>query len=121
MTDYLAFAGALFAFLGVGLGAFGAHGLARRVPEERMKTYQTGVQYHLIHAVAAWIAGMLAQQYHGQLISWAGWLFLCGIVLFSGSLYALTMERLPRALGVVTPLGGLLFLIGWALLAVHML
>ncbi len=114
--------GALLAFLGVALGAFGAHGLSTRVQDEQIKTYQTGVQYQLIHGVAAWAAGMFAAILpRAGLLPLAAWLFIVGIVLFSGSLYALTAERLPRRLGVITPIGGLCFLAGWALLALQML
>ncbi len=109
MRDMVAL-GALMAFLGVALGAFGAHGLSRRVDSESMKTFNTGVQYHLVHALAMVLAGSLVVP--GAAL--AGWFFLAGIVLFSGSLYGLTVKRLPRALGIVTPLGGLGFLIGWA-------
>ena len=102
-------------FLGVALGAFGAHGLKKRLaslPDEpqRMGWWQTGSQYHLIHALAIAFAGVLSARAQGGTI--AGWLFLGGIVLFSGSLYAMTLTGI-RKLGAVTPVGGLLFLAGW--------
>jgi uncharacterized membrane protein YgdD (TMEM256/DUF423 family) len=98
-----AFAG----FTGVTLGAFGAHGLRDRISPDMLTIYQTGVQYHLIHAVALLAAAALAPRVAGRLVPAAGWLFTLGIILFSG------MTRL----GMVTPLGGLAFLAGWALLA----
>ncbi|NMP21133.1 DUF423 domain-containing protein [Sulfobacillus harzensis] len=108
--------GALMAFLAVGLGAFGAHALASRVPAERLKSFQTGVQYHLVHAVGMLVAALLAERLASA--ATAGWLFFVGILLFSGSLYLLVWQRMPRAIGVLTPLGGLAFLSGWAWLVV---
>jgi uncharacterized membrane protein YgdD (TMEM256/DUF423 family) len=115
---YLFLAGVL-GFLGVALGAFGAHGLKRRLEglpdgEQRLAWWQTGAQYHLIHALAVGLAAEVASRSPGGTV--AGWLFLGGIVLFSGSLYAMTLTG-KRALGAVTPIGGLLFLGGWAALA----
>lgn len=116
------FIGALMGMIGVGLGAFGAHGLAKRVSEQHLKTYQTGIQYHLIHALAMVFAGLYALAAGGSVLAvWAGILFLAGIVLFSGSLYGLAMERIGGRLGVITPIGGLMFVVGWALFAVAML
>ena len=118
----LSFAAAVLSLLGVGLGAFGAHRLSGRLDEPHLKTYQTGVQYHLIHGVAAWAAGfaVLLLPRPGLLV-WAGWLFVGGVVLFSGSLYLLSFGRLRGRWGLVTPLGGFLFIVGWALAAVRML
>jgi uncharacterized membrane protein YgdD (TMEM256/DUF423 family) len=108
-----AFAG----FTGVTLGAFGAHGLRDRISPEMLAVYQTGVQYHLIHAVALLAVAALAPRTAGRLFPMAGWFFTLGIVLFSGSLYALALTGVTK-LGMVTPLGGLAFLAGWALLAI---
>ncbi|MCL5115808.1 MAG: DUF423 domain-containing protein [Firmicutes bacterium] len=113
---------AVMGFLGVGLGAFGAHALRQRLGEERLKTYQTGIQYHLIHALAMLLTGVLAGMGSSGR-GWyetAGWLFFVGIVLFSGSLYLLALERLERKWGLLTPLGGLFFLSGWAAVAIRM-
>jgi uncharacterized membrane protein YgdD (TMEM256/DUF423 family) len=107
-----AFAG----FTGVTLGAFGAHGLRDRISPDMLTVYQTGVQYHLIHAVALLAAAALASRTAGRLIPAAGWLFTLGIILFSGSLYVMALTGMTK-LGMVTPLGGLAFLAGWALLA----
>jgi uncharacterized membrane protein YgdD (TMEM256/DUF423 family) len=108
--------GALAAFLAVALGAFGAHGLRARLSPEMMAVYQTGVQYHMYHALALILVSGIMGRMSGWLIQTAGWCFTAGIVLFSGSLYLLAVTGVS-ALGAVTPIGGLLFLIGWALLA----
>lgn len=115
---YLLLAGVL-GFLGVALGAFGAHGLKRSLAdkpdgEQRAAWWQTGAQYHLVHALAVGLAAATAPHLPGGTI--AGWLFLGGIALFSGSLYAMTLTGV-RKLGAITPIGGLLFLAGWAALA----
>src|SRR5689334_3592989 len=99
-------------FLGVALGAFGAHGLKKRLAaapdgDARLAWWSTGAQYHLIHAVAIGVATMRPDpMHHGSAV--APWLFVGGIALFSGSLYAMTLTG-RRALGAITPLGGLLF------------
>jgi uncharacterized membrane protein YgdD (TMEM256/DUF423 family) len=114
---FLATSGVL-GFLGVALGAFGAHGLARRLsalPDfaKRMEWWHTGTTYHLVHALAVAIAAWLASRGAGGAATVAGGCFVAGIALFSGSLYVMTLTGL-RALGAVTPIGGLLFLAGWA-------
>jgi uncharacterized membrane protein YgdD (TMEM256/DUF423 family) len=119
---YYLLAGVL-GFLGVALGAFGAHGLKARLAatddgEQRMAWWQTGAQYHLVHALAVGLAGAVAARAPGGTV--AGWLFLGGIVLFSGSLYAMTLSGV-RKLGAVTPLGGVLFLAGWGALCAAVL
>lgn len=109
--------GSLLLFLGVCLGAFGAHGLKDpRAPDAR-EAYRTAVLYHLIHGLGLLAVGWLTTVRPGEeLIGAAGWLFVAGIVLFSGSLYALALTGL-RKLGVLTPVGGLAFLAGWLCLA----
>ncbi|HET6344032.1 MAG TPA: DUF423 domain-containing protein [Myxococcota bacterium] len=104
-------------FLAVGVGAFGAHALKDKLTPDLMAIYQTGVQYHLVHAVALFGAGLLASKAPepGPAV-WAGWAFVVGTVLFSGSLYALALTGV-RSLGAVTPLGGLAFLAGWLCVA----
>jgi uncharacterized membrane protein YgdD (TMEM256/DUF423 family) len=109
--------GALAAFVGVALGAFGAHGLRTRVSSEMLAVFETGVRYHLYHAFAILIVALALARIDGWLIRAAGWLFTAGIVLFSGSLYALALSGVT-ILGAVTPIGGLAFLLGWACLAV---
>jgi uncharacterized membrane protein YgdD (TMEM256/DUF423 family) len=108
--------GAVAAFLAVTLGAFGAHGLRGRLSPEMMAVFQTGVQYHMYHALAMILVSAMMGRMGGWLIHTAGWSFLAGIVLFSGSLYALSISGVTM-LGAITPIGGLAFLVGWACLA----
>jgi uncharacterized membrane protein YgdD (TMEM256/DUF423 family) len=109
--------GALAAFIGVALGAFGAHGLRNRLSADMLAVFETGVRYQMYHALAILIVGLAAARLDGWLIRAAGWLFTVGIVLFSGSLYALALSGIT-VLGAVTPIGGLAFLAGWACLAI---
>jgi uncharacterized membrane protein YgdD (TMEM256/DUF423 family) len=114
------FLAAVLGFLGVALGAFGAHGLKKRLAgspdgEQRLAWWQTGAQYHQVHALAIGLAAVISARAPGGTL--AGWLFLGGIALFSGSLYTMTLTG-KRALGAVTPIGGLLLLAGWAAVAV---
>jgi uncharacterized membrane protein YgdD (TMEM256/DUF423 family) len=108
--------GAVAAFLAVTLGAFGAHGLRGRLSPEMMAVFQTGVQYHMAHALALILVSATMGRMSGWLIQTAGWSFVAGILLFSGSLYALALSGVTT-LGAVTPIGGLAFLVGWACLA----
>jgi uncharacterized membrane protein YgdD (TMEM256/DUF423 family) len=107
---------ALAGFTGVTLGAFGAHALRARLSADMLSVFETGVRYHLIHAVALLAVAALMDRLNARLITAAGWLFLTGIVLFSGSLYLLALTGVT-ILGAVTPLGGVAFLAGWACLA----
>ena len=109
--------GALAGFVGVALGAFGAHGLRTRLSAEMLTVFETGVRYQMYHALAILIVALAAAKLDGWLIRAAGWLFSAGIVLFSGSLYALALSGVT-VLGAVTPLGGLAFLAGWAALVI---
>jgi uncharacterized membrane protein YgdD (TMEM256/DUF423 family) len=103
-------------FLGVALGAFGAHGLNDYLTRHELtNTFETAVRYHMIHGLAIFAAAWAADKWAGPLPTWAGYLFVIGIILFSGSLYLLVATRL-RWLGAITPLGGLAFLAGWACL-----
>ena len=103
-----AFAG----FTGVALGAFAAHGLKNRLTPEYLAVFQTGTHYQLIHALALFGVGLLALHMPGRLVNLAGGAFAVGILLFSGSLYLLTLSGIGK-LGVITPFGGVAFLIGW--------
>lgn len=104
-------------FVAVALGAFGAHALKARLTPDMTAVWQTAVQYHAWHALAVLVVGVLLLQWPGQrAVEVAGWLFVAGIVLFSGSLYAMALTGV-RGLGAVTPLGGVAFLAGWASLA----
>ncbi len=102
-------------FVSVAAGAFGAHGLANRISETDLAAFQTGVQYHLVHTLALGLVALTATQpsLSQSAVASAGWSFLAGILLFSGSLYFLGLTG-SRALVLVTPIGGLAFLIGWA-------
>jgi len=106
---------AFFGFTGVALGAFAAHGLKDRLSAEYLAIFHTGVMYQLVHALALLAVALLAVQIPGRLMTWAGISFVVGIVLFSGSLYLLTLTGVTR-LGIITPFGGLAFLAGWLLL-----
>jgi uncharacterized membrane protein YgdD (TMEM256/DUF423 family) len=109
--------GCVLAGVGVALGALGAHGLRPLVTPERLDTFETGVRYHLIHALAIVIAAGAARAWPASSRpGWAGALFGAGILLFSGSLYLLVLTD-ARWWGAVTPLGGVAFLAGWVVLA----
>ena len=108
--------GALTAGLGVALGAFGAHGLTGHVTPERLEAFKAAVQYHLIHALALLVVSWVATQWPGWAVQATGYLFLAGIVLFSGSLYLLVLTD-TSWLGAITPFGGVAFIVGWGLLA----
>ncbi len=109
--------GALFGGLGVAAGAFGAHALRARLDPRMLEVFETGVRYQMFHALALLAAAWLWQQTHSTAAQVAGWAFLAGILLFSGSLYALALTGM-RGLGAITPIGGVAFIIGWAALAV---
>ncbi|WP_048601563.1 DUF423 domain-containing protein [Rubeoparvulum massiliense] len=104
-------------FLAVALGAFGAHALKDHLLQlGTLETYQTGVQYHMIHALGLLAVAMLMERWGlTSYLNWSGWLLFAGIILFSGSLYVLSMSGI-RWLGAITPFGGVAFLIGWALM-----
>ena len=112
--------GALLAAAAVGVGAFGAHGLRTRVDAEMLAVFETGARYHMYHALALLAVGWASTRWPGGLVTAAGWLFIVGIVLFSGSLYTMTLTG-ARWLGAITPLGGLSFILGWVLLALSAL
>lgn len=110
--------GAIMAMLAVVTGAFGAHGLKKILDEDMLTVYKTAVDYHFIHAVGLLIIGVLMKQFpQAGLLSWSAWVMFTGILLFSGSLYALSITGISK-LGMITPVGGLLFIIGWLLLAI---
>jgi uncharacterized membrane protein YgdD (TMEM256/DUF423 family) len=108
--------GAANAFLSVAAGAFGAHALKAPLPPDLLAIFETGARYHMYHSLGLIAIGLVAQARPSPLLSGAGWGMLAGILLFSGSLYLLALTGV-RALGAITPLGGLGFLVGWALLA----
>jgi uncharacterized membrane protein YgdD (TMEM256/DUF423 family) len=101
---------------GVALGAFGAHGLRTRLAPDLLAIYETGVRYHLVHALSACLAAVLVRSGLGRPAAVAGWLFVSGIVIFAGSLYLLALTD-TRWLGAITPLGGVAWIAGWMTLA----
>jgi len=119
MTHLFAIAGALMAFVAVAAGAFGAHALRTRLSPESLAVFETGVRYQMYHALALIAAAWVATRAPGTLAQWAGWLFIVGIVFFSGSLYTLALTGI-RWMGAITPLGGVAFLAGWLCLALAM-
>ena len=119
MTRAFTLIAAVLGFLGVALGAFGAHGLQATLDANgHADTFHTATQYHLIHAIALLaVAWLLQQNPQQRLLHWAGWLFTTGVILFSGSLYLLAIFDLSM-MGALAPVGGLALLGGWACIAV---
>ncbi len=110
--------GAINAFLCIALGAFGAHGLKKMLSVDMLTVYQTGIQYHFYHALGILVIGLLLLHFpKSRLIAISGWLMMVGIILFSVSLYILSLTGI-RGLGMITPFGGVSFLSAWILLAV---
>ncbi|WP_141430931.1 DUF423 domain-containing protein [Bacillus sp. 03113] len=110
--------GAINAFLSVALGAFGAHGLEGKLEQKYIDIWKTGVTYQMFHATGLLIIGVLLGKLPASsLLTWSGWLMLIGIILFSGSLYVLSLTKIG-ILGAITPLGGLSFLAAWILLII---
>jgi uncharacterized membrane protein YgdD (TMEM256/DUF423 family) len=107
--------GALAGFIGVGFGAFGAHGLRERISPEMLAVFETGVRYQMYHAFAVLIVALALARLDAPIVRAAGWAFTVGMVLFSGSLYALALTGVT-ILGAITPIGGVAFLAGWGLL-----
>lgn len=114
MKLFLVF-GVINGFLAVALGAFGAHGLEGKITEKALKTWEKAVNYQMFHTMALLVTGLLVAKVNSISIIWAGWLFLVGIILFSGSLYFYSTTGI-RSLAMITPFGGVIFLIGWMLL-----
>jgi uncharacterized membrane protein YgdD (TMEM256/DUF423 family) len=108
--------GCFFGMLGVAAGAFGAHALRERLPDNMLAIFETGVRYQMYHALALLAVALLLTRVPSSAGVAAGWLFTAGIVIFSGSLYVLVLSGV-RWLGAITPLGGVAFLVGWLLLA----
>ena len=108
--------GAVLGALGVAAGAFGAHALKGRLTPEMLAVFETGVRYQLIHALALLAVAWAGTRWSSPAISVAGWLFVAGTFLFSGSLYALCLTGI-RGLGAVTPFGGVAFIMAWLALA----
>jgi uncharacterized membrane protein YgdD (TMEM256/DUF423 family) len=107
---------AVSALIGVAAGAFGAHGLKDRLSPEMLAAFEVGVRYQMYHAFALVVVSWALTRWPGTLLIASGWLFVLGTLLFSGSLYLLSLSGV-RWLGAITPLGGLAFLAGWLILA----
>ncbi|MBN2785897.1 MAG: DUF423 domain-containing protein [Pontiellaceae bacterium] len=106
--------------LSVILGAFGAHGLKEKLSEKMLANWMTGVEYQFYHTLALLLLGLLALHLPARAIGGAGWAFTIGITLFSGSLYVMALTGITK-LGMITPIGGLAFIVGWVLLAVSVI
>jgi len=117
MDKTFALAGAISAFIAVGAGAFGAHALRGRITPDLLAVFETGARYQMYHALALFAVAWASDHWTGSPVRVAGWLFIGGTVLFSGSLYLLSLTGI-RWLGAITPFGGLMFLTGWAALAI---
>ncbi len=115
MDRFFFITGSISAFIGVALGAFAAHGLKSKLPAEMFNIFEVGVRYHMYHALALLAVAWASSRWPGSSITAAGWLFVLGTIIFSGSLYFLALGG-PRWLGAITPIGGIAFLIGWLLL-----
>lgn len=113
---FLAIAAA-FGFLGIAAGAFGAHGLKNMLAPDMLEVFETAVRYQMYHVFALIAVVLLADRGESDLLSWSGWLFVAGAIIFSGSLYILSLTGV-RWLGAITPIGGACFLAGWALMFV---
>ena len=118
MSKIFLILGSSFAGLAVAIGAFGAHALKSVLEAtNRMETFETGVKYQFYHAIALLVLGLLMQKFDHRMFTWAGYGFVAGIILFSGSLYILSLSGVTKW-GAVTPLGGIAFLIGWITLII---
>ena len=109
---------AISGLLAVALGAFGAHGLKAIISPEMLEVYKTGVQYHFYHTFALLVVGILMNFKYTKALKWSAYLFMAGIVLFSGSLYVMAISGV-KALGLITPFGGTVWIVAWILLIVH--
>ena len=109
--------GALSGAIGVAAGAFGAHALRDKVEPRLLEVFETGARYQMYHALVLVAVGIVADRWPSRLLAAAGWLFVAGTLFFTGSLYAMTFTGI-RALGAITPIGGVCFIAGWICLAV---
>jgi uncharacterized membrane protein YgdD (TMEM256/DUF423 family) len=107
--------GSIFMFTSVALGAFGAHALKNKISPAMQVVFETGVRYQVYHALGLFVVGWLSEAHPNLMVNGAGWAFVTGILLFSGSLYVLSLSGISW-IGAITPIGGMAFLIGWGLL-----
>jgi uncharacterized membrane protein YgdD (TMEM256/DUF423 family) len=117
MDRTLFIAGCISALVSVAAGAFGAHGLKDRISKDLLNVFEVAARYQMYHAFALIAAAWAYSQWHNNLSSWAGWSFIAGTILFSGSLYLMSFTGI-KWLGAITPIGGLLFMVGWVMLAI---
>ncbi len=101
----------------VALGAFAAHGLKQIISEDQLRIFHTGVEYHFYHTFALFAVAFLSEKINSKVINFSGWLFTAGIILFSGSLYLLATLPSLYWVGIITPIGGLCFILGWLFVA----
>lgn len=116
MGNIWVFVGGISGVTSVAAGAFGAHALRSKLTPDMLAVFETGSRYQMYHAIALVLVGLIATRTQGASVTVAGWAFLAGTVLFSGSLYALALSG-TRALGAITPFGGVAFIVGWLALA----
>lgn len=117
MSKTILMTASIFLILAVAIGAFGAHGLKNHLSNEMFTIYKTGVEYHFYHALGLLLVGVLSMSMPSGYIKWSAIFLSIGIMLFSGSLYALAITGI-KTLGAITPIGGLSFIAGWALLLI---
>ena len=115
MSKMILLTAAVLLAIAVAVGAFGAHALKTKIPDDLLQVYKTGVEYHFYHALGLLLVGVLAIFRPSSLLNWSALFLVIGVVLFSGSLYTMAISGI-RWLGAVTPLGGLSFIAGWILL-----
>ncbi len=119
MKSFFYILSAISGALAVGIGAFGAHGLKQILEaNQRIDTFNTGVQYHFYHTFALLAVAIIMQNQDSKWLNYAGWSYIVGILLFSGSLYILSLTNITK-LGAITPLGGVAFIAGWILMLLH--
>lgn len=118
--QWLLFSAAVLGFFAVAVGAFAAHALKQRISHEMLAIFEVGVRYHMYHALAIGLAVWVSTLTGGVLALYAGWMFVAGVAIFSGSLYTLALTEV-KTWGAVTPIGGLIFLMGWIFLAIAVL
>ena len=116
MDRLFAIIGSLFAMTGIVIGAFGTHFLKERLSLEKLSILEIGIRYQIYHALALFVVAWAISRWPSQATIAAGWSFILGVLLFSGSLYVLVLTE-QRWLGAVTPIGGLAMILGWAILA----
>lgn len=117
MQFFFCLCGSIFGFLSVALGAFGAHALRAKLSSDMLSIFEVGVRYQMYHALALFAVAWAITNYNSGFMLSAGWLFIAGTIIFSGSLYILALTGI-KMWGAVTPIGGLLLLLGWLVLII---